>query len=146
MICNGMVLAFRDVKQDKCNLLTVDWSCSDGTHTCNIPTDYCKIVRQIDSIGHKVGEFLAWIHDVLGVDGSTTELYGHSLGCHISGGAARQFRARMGTNISIIVGEQCFQTFLSPTVTVAILIVPLNPFWILEYLTWTRRQSDVSSL
>ena len=113
MVCDGMFVAFRHVKQGNCNLMTVDWSCSHGSHTCDLPTDYYETVGRIDFIGHRVGQILAWMHNVLALNGSSTEFYAHSLGCHISGGAARRFRELLGTNISVIVGEHSFFVFFT---------------------------------
>ena len=102
---NVLFSVFRDVKQGNVNLLVVDWSCSAGTQSCQLITDYCTTVEQIEGIAQEVGSFLAWMHSNLGLNGSETNFYGHSLGAHVLGGAGRQFRSLLGTNISLIVGE-----------------------------------------
>ena len=67
--------------------------------------DYCGTVALVDEIGKTVGDFLVWIDAKLALNGSERYIYGHSLGSHISGGAARQFRFLTGRNISLIVGK-----------------------------------------
>ena len=102
MFCN--LLAFRNATDEQCNFVSIDWSCSDGTYTCQNPFEYCQIVKKVNWIGRQVGDFLVRMHNLLHLDGATTWCYGHSLGSHICGGAGRRFFASLRTKIFSIIG------------------------------------------
>ncbi len=82
------------------NVVLWDWSDQAG----RLPIEYREVAPGVVNTGRQVANFLSDLKRDFGLDAEQTILVGHSLGSHVMGNAAEDYRSIEGEEIGRIIG------------------------------------------